>query len=155
MFAIETEIEDDLIDDLYNHVHHGRCFYLLERGRLALMEVIGQPNDMWLKRGIALVITNVNVQYKRELKRGPITITCDTGRVEGKRIVVEQRILNSRGKIAVQGSIESAFMSIQDRRGIDVPEEFWASFEAWVLRQNLEKAQFQNGGKPAPHSLTV
>jgi acyl-CoA thioesterase FadM len=66
----------------------------------------------------------VQAHYKRELKGGRITVTCDRLQVQGRSIIIYQRILNSKGKTAVEAVIESVFMDIQARRGISPPEEF-------------------------------
>ena len=130
MFSIQIEVGAELVDLVYAHVHHGRCFELLERARLAYMAQIGFPNQMLLDRGQMPVITSVSAQYKREVKRGMVTVTCDRVEVSGKSLRVWQRILNERGKIAVEAVIESVFMDARTRRAIMPPEGFIESFLA-------------------------
>jgi YbgC/YbaW family acyl-CoA thioester hydrolase len=124
MFSIEMEIPPELVFPVYDHVHHGQAFSFLEKGRVALMEHLGVPYQGFLDRGLGLVIGSVQATYKRELKGGMITVTCDRLEVQGRSILIHQRILNSKGKVAVEAVIESIFMDIQARRGINPPEDF-------------------------------
>lgn len=130
MFSIKIELGDDWVAPVYDHVHHGRCFYLLEEARVAYMQRIGFPNDVLLARGQAAVITAVSAQYKREVKRGVITVTCENLSVEGKTLIIGQKILNERGKVTVDARIESVFMDMSTRRGIAPPEGFIEAFLA-------------------------
>jgi YbgC/YbaW family acyl-CoA thioester hydrolase len=123
MFSISVELGDGWIEPIYDHVHHGRCFSLLEQARLALLESVGVPNDKLLKEGRVLVITKVEAAYLREVKRGMVTVTCDRVEIEGRTIKIFQRILNERGKTAVEGVVSSMCMDIATRRGIALPEE--------------------------------
>jgi YbgC/YbaW family acyl-CoA thioester hydrolase len=130
MFSIEIELGDTWVAPVYDHVHHGHCFFLLEQARTAYMDRIGFPNDLLLSRGQAAVITAVAAKYKREVKRGRVSVTCEDLRVEGKTLIIGQRILNERGKVAVEATIESVFMDMTTRRGIMPPEGFIEAFLA-------------------------
>jgi YbgC/YbaW family acyl-CoA thioester hydrolase len=130
MFSIQVELDDEWVAPVYEHVHHGRCFFLLEQARVAYMAHIGFPNDVLLARGHAAVITAVAAQYKREVKRGTVTVTCEDLAVEGKTLIIGQKILNERGKVAVEARIESVFMDMNTRRGMMPPEGFIEAFLA-------------------------
>jgi YbgC/YbaW family acyl-CoA thioester hydrolase len=130
MFSIEVELDDEWVAPIYDHVHHGRCFYLLEQARVAYMAHIGFPNDVLLAQGQAAVITAVAAQYKREVKRGRVTVTCEDLEVDGKTLIIGQKILNERGKVAVAARIESVFMDMDTRRGMLPPEGFVEAFLA-------------------------
>ena len=130
MFSIKIELDDEWVAPVYDHVHHGRCFYLLEQARVAYMDRIGFPNDVLLSRGQAAVITAVAAEYKREVKRGLVTVTCDDLALDGKTLIIGQKILNERGKVAVEARIESVFMDMNTRRGILPPEGFIDAFLA-------------------------
>ena len=130
MFSIEVELNDEWVAPIYDHVHHGRCFYLLEQARVAYMAHIGFPNDVLLAQGQAAVITAVAAQYKREVKRGRVTVTCEDLEVDGKTLIIGQKILNERGKVAVEARIESVFMDMDTRRGMLPPEGFVEAFLA-------------------------
>jgi YbgC/YbaW family acyl-CoA thioester hydrolase len=123
MFSITVELGDGWIDPVYEHVHHGRCFSLLEQARVGLLESVGVPNDRLLQEGKVLVIAKVEASYLREVKRGTVTVTCDRVEIDDKTIRIHQRILNQRGKTAVEGVVHSVCMDIATRRGIALPEE--------------------------------
>lgn len=130
MFSIQVDLDDEWVAPVYDHVHHGRCFYLLEQARVAYMDRVGFPNDVLLSRGQAAVITAVSAQYKREVKRGRVTVTCENLEVAGKTLIIGQKILNERGKVAVEARIESVFMDMSTRRAIMPPEGFIEAFLA-------------------------
>jgi len=132
MFELTVEIPSDLIEPVYEHVHHGKCFSLLERGRLALLERIGFPNEELLAQGRALVITRVEAHYKREVKGACVIVTCESPTINGRSLVLRQRILNERGKTAVEAVIESVFMDMGTRRGMDIPGDFRDAFLRWA-----------------------
>jgi len=129
MVSIEVEIDDGWVEPVYEHVHHGRCFSLFEKARLALLEQIGFPNDALMAEGKVLVITRVEASYKREVKRGRFQVTCDSVAVRDRALVIHQRIINERGKVAVEAVVESMFMDMNTRRGMAPPSDFLQAFE--------------------------
>lgn len=128
MFSITITIDDSWIAPIYNHVHHGTCFSLLEQARVALISEMGFSYESLLAEGKALVITGVQAQYKREVLKGQVTVTCDEGEIRGRSLVLRQRIINSKGKDAVTAVIESVFMDINNRRGMEPPQTFTHAF---------------------------
>jgi len=128
MFSITLDIDDSWVEPVYEHVHHGRCLSLLERARVALLEHIGFPNDTLIAQGKVLVITRVEAEYKREVKRGSVQATCDAVSLQGRTLVIQQRIINERGKVAVEARVESMFMDFTTRRGMNPPEDFLRAF---------------------------
>ena len=131
MFSIEKIIEGDWVTPVYDHVHHGRCFYLFEESRVALLDHIGCPYDKLLAQGQAIVIARVEADYKREVKAGKVTVTCEEPAIEGRNLILKQKILNERGKVAVEARIEMVFMDLQARRGMYPPDAFKEAFLAW------------------------
>jgi len=123
MFSITVELGDTWIDPIYHHLHHARCFFLLEQARTAFLKALGVPNDRLLDEGKVFVITKVEVEFKREVKRGSVAVTCDRVEVGGRTVTFFQRIVNEREKTAVEGQIHLVCMSAETRRGIDVPRE--------------------------------
>ncbi len=132
MFSITVDLTDQWVAPLYEHVHHGRCFDLFEQARIELLKAIGFPIEMLLGQGKALVIAKVEAAYKREVKKGLVTGTCEDMTIHGRALLVHQRILNARGKVAVEARIESVFMDMDTRRSRDVPEEFAIAFLGWA-----------------------
>lgn len=132
MFSITVDLTDQWVTPVYDHVHHGRCFDLFEQARIELLKAIGFPNDMLLGQGKALVIAKVEAAYKREVKKGVVSVTCEDMTIDGRTLLVHQRILNARGKVAVDARIESVFMDMDTRRGMDVPGDFAIAFLGWA-----------------------
>lgn len=124
MFSIKITVDDEWISPVYAHVHHGRCLSFLEQAREGFVAAIGFPNDELLRQGKVLVVTRVDLSYKREVKIGEITATCDRVQYEGRTIRIYQRIVNSRGKTAVEGTVELMFMDGATRRGMPAPDDF-------------------------------
>jgi YbgC/YbaW family acyl-CoA thioester hydrolase len=131
MFSIEIVINDEWVTPVYEHVHHGRCFYAFEQARVALLREIGFPNDELLAQGKVLVISGVTARYLREVKRGRVQATCENPVLNGRTLILTQRILNERGKVAVEARIESVFMDQNTRRGMHPPEDFARAFLDW------------------------
>jgi YbgC/YbaW family acyl-CoA thioester hydrolase len=130
-FETPIEITPDWIEPAYGHVHHGRALSLLEKARVGLLASIGCPNDEMLQRGLALVITEVRVRYKRELKLGMVKVTCEDGKLEGREVVLQQRVINERGKVVMEAEVRSALMHTETRRGIPFPAFFIEKFTQW------------------------
>jgi YbgC/YbaW family acyl-CoA thioester hydrolase len=128
MVAITVEIDDTWITPVYEHVHHGRCLSLFEQARLELLRVIGFPNEQLIREGKVLVITKVSAEYKREVKRGAVQVTCDKVELCDRSLVIHQRILNRLGKVAVEAIVESMFMNAESRLGMHPPEDFREAF---------------------------
>lgn len=123
MFSIAVELGDAWIDPVYQHVHHARCFSLMEQARVAFLDAVGVPNDQLLAEGKVFVITKVEVEFKREVKGAAVSVTCDEVVVEGRTVTFHQRIVNERQKTAVEGRIHLMCMGMDTRRAIDVPSE--------------------------------
>jgi YbgC/YbaW family acyl-CoA thioester hydrolase len=130
MFSLTIPLAGDWIDPVYEHVHHGRSLFLLERARLALLESMGMPNDALMARGQVLVITKVEASYKREVKGEFVTATCDEASLLGRGLVMRQRILNEKGKVAVEAVIESVFMDTNTKRGMWPPDDFLKAYRS-------------------------
>jgi len=135
MLSISVDIDDNWITPVYEHVHHGRCFSLFEEARLELLRVIGFPNDQLLDEGKVLVITRVAAEYKREVKRGLVQVTCDRVELRDRVLVIHQRILNQMGKVAVEATVESMFMNMSTRRGMSPPDDFLRAFLRFNSRE--------------------
>ena len=138
MFSITVDLDDSLVDPIYEHVHHGRCFMLFEQARLALLKDMGMPNEMLLQRGEVLVITRAEASYLREVRGSKVTVTCDEALLNGRELVIYQRILNEKEKVAVRARIVSVFMDMGTRRGLNIPQDFLEAFrELEIFRDRI------------------
>lgn len=130
MFEIHRNISADNIEPTYNHVHHATALHLLEEGRLAYLEHIGFPNPSLIAKGLFLVITRIEVDYGRELHRGTVRITVDSGWLDGKRMGCKQTISCVPGKRAIAAKISFAVLDRALGRAIEPPEDLASAFLA-------------------------
>lgn len=121
IFEIELDVAEDDIEPIYNHVHHAQSLCYLEMGRLRLLLQLGIPNETLIAQGLYLVITSLAVRYKREVQKGAIRVTCEDPRVEGRVIVIDQKLYNHRGKLAVEARIEIMCLLRETSRAVDPP----------------------------------
>ena len=122
MFGIETEIGAELLEAPYNHVHHARALYCLERARVAFLEHIGCPLQSLLDQQLFLVVTSLSVTYKRELVAGKYQVTCSNPTGGRKTLSLEQKILNAKSKPAVEAVVELMCLCGSTRRAVPLPE---------------------------------
>lgn len=130
MYEFAYEISPAQMESAYRHLHHADALRFLERGRLDLLTQLGHANDQLISQDLLLVITNISINYRRELFAGPVFVQCHSLRVDGRDLVIEQRLLNERKKLAVEATVISCFMSGITRRAILPPEAFARDFAA-------------------------
>ena len=122
MYQFQYTVGEKDLQPIYNHVHHADTLRLLECARLSFMTEIGSPSEELISKGIFPVITRIDVVYKREIVSGPIIVTCEKLFVDGKAFRMQQRVINHRGKTAVEAMVESMFMSGESKRAVAVPK---------------------------------
>ena len=107
VFFIEKEISEDLFELPYRHIHHAESLRFMEQARCEYMKKIGWPLENFLNQSLFLVVTNVTVQYKREVIEGSYQVTVEEPKMlDAKRLRIKQRILNAKGKDAVVTEVE-------------------------------------------------
>jgi len=141
MFEFRYVLLDRDIQPAYEHVNHAHALSLMEMGRRRFLERIGLPLNSLIERDYFLVITRVVAEYKREILRGEIRITCENGLIEDKTMVLSQRIFNQRGKEAVSALVEFKFMLGATKKAVLPPEDFIKAFKGFF---DL------TGGRPSP-----
>lgn len=129
MHSTQYEIKTGDLDPLYKHVHHAQILRLFERARIEMLEAIGCSYDSLMAEGFFLVLTSLKVDFKRELKAGLHTFVCRNGRVGKSRVMLDQQIFNSRGKLVVSALVELGFMSPLTRRAVGSPQRFLSCFK--------------------------
>ena len=123
MYQYEYLIGEDDISPQYEHVHHAHSLRFLERGRLQFLEAIECSNESLIATGVFSVIVRIEVDYKREVFKGPIRVTCEGFEVQGKTLRLRQRLYNHRGKEALNALIELKFMDGKSRFAVEVPQK--------------------------------
>ena len=122
-FEFVLSVPSSDIESVYRHVHHAQTLRYLELGRLELLKSIGVPNESLTSRGLFLVITSLNVQYKREVFAGEIRVTVENARVSEKALLLDQKLYNDRGKLAVEATVELKCLSSATKRAVEPPVE--------------------------------
>lgn len=141
-FSIPVTISDDLIIPPYEHVHHAQALRFLEEARVEFLRRLGFPLEVFFNQGLFLVVTAIDVQYKREIGRGEYRATCENPQVEGKCATVDQRILNAKGKNAVEAVVAFMCLSGSSRRAVPFPDELLRAFEvSRTAEQHAERTR--------------
>ena len=122
------QITSSQIEGQYKHLHHADALRFLEQARLDLLEVIGFPNVSLIERGQLLVITGIDICYKREVLAGKIRVRCQDFKLEGRILIMKQVLYNQADKLAIEAVVSSCFMAKDSRRGIQPPDDFIAAY---------------------------
>ncbi len=130
MFTIERTILADEIEPVYNHVHHAKAVCFLEEARLKFLEFIGFPNEVLIEKNLYLVLTRIEVDYKRELFEEEVTVTCELPKIDRRRMSVEQKIVKGSGKVAVEAHVEFMCLDRTRGRGVEPPSDLREAFLA-------------------------
>lgn len=130
MFELKITVSSEDCEPHYNHVNHAHALTFLERARLSFLDDMGFPNKGFMEKGLFLVISAIEVRYRREIFEGEIVVTCDEGWIEDRSVFVRQRILNDMGKVCIEATVESKFMSGESKRSVPPPADFAAAFVA-------------------------
>lgn len=131
-FTFSRTVSSEELQATYAHVHHAKALCFLEEARYQFLEAIGFPFCRALEGGLLIVLTHLEVAYRREITAGDITITCGEPRIEGKLLTLRQQIFNHRKKLAVEGQVTLCFMEQSTRRGVGLPEDFSEALKRWV-----------------------
>lgn len=124
IFEIAFKVPESDTANFAKHVHHADLVRFLELARLEYLKSLGFSYEFFVSRGELLVITEITVSYKREIRSETIRMTVENVRVERKMLVMEQVIYNSVGKEAARALVKQAFVSLESRRAVEVPEYF-------------------------------
>lgn len=124
MFTTKMIVAPSATESPYGHVHHATILRFLEKNRSELLEAIGHPTEEYIKNNLFLVISALQVSYLREVVSGEICLSCYDGKIEGKKIILHQNLLNQRGKLSVTAKVESVFMDGASRRAVAPPADF-------------------------------
>ncbi len=128
MFQIAYKIQMEELQEQYRHVHHAKALCLLEMARLRFLEEIGHPNESLIESQLFLVVTRVDVQYKRELFAEEVIISCENPIIDGRNLSLDQVIYKENGKPAVLARVYFMCMDGATKRGIRPPEAFEKAF---------------------------
>ena len=108
----------------YGHVHHAHILLFMEQARLSFLREIGFSAEKLMLSGIYPVIAAINIEYLREIVLGDYVVTCEDCKIEGRSIFIQQRIINEKGRIAVDSKVESMLFDKNVGRAVRPSPEF-------------------------------
>ena len=104
-------------------MHHAKIIELLEQARLELLKAAGFPQEALFERDLWIVISRINIEYLREIKDEEYTITCEEFNLRRRVIVIKQRMINEKGKDAVEAVVECMCYRSELGRAVTPPED--------------------------------
>ena len=96
----------------------------MERAREEFLHSIGTSLNEIIASGLFLVLTEINIRYRRELVPGPIVITFEERSSDRRLLSSRQRILVDGDLTAVEAEINMVFMSGTTKRAVLPPPAF-------------------------------
>lgn len=124
MFSTKYLITQDDIEADYNHVHHAAILKFLEKARIDMLIAKGIPYYDFVKQGLLMVITHIDIHYRSELLSGEVQINCINPTVKSRRITIEQDIYAPNHKLSVSAKVESMFFSAEKRKALKPTDDF-------------------------------
>jgi len=124
MYSILHTVKVDDLDPLYRHIHHAESLKLLEKARLSLLSAVGYSAESLIERGLFPVIASIDVRYLREVTAGTFTVTCERFAVKNRSLLIFQKLVNDKGKSAVQATVTSMLFSKQTGRAVAPEPQF-------------------------------
>lgn len=124
-FDYEVKILESHLDS-FGHVNNAAYLVLYEEARWDFITKNGYGLDYIMKTRKGPVVLDVQVKFKRELKnREIIKIESYTKElVNSKIMVLEQRMINSIGKVASEAIFTVGFFDLNERKLIEAPKEW-------------------------------
>lgn len=117
--------------DTLGHVNNAVYQNWLEWGRFEWVRRAGLDLDAIARRGFALVVVHVSMDYRREARMDDdMVIETALVRVGRRSLTFAQRVVHSRGEVACEAEVVLAGFDTEARRGKAVPA---------TLRPVLEK----------------
>ena len=122
MFSIPVFVSPDQIDPDYNHLHHSLVVCLFEKARIAFIESAGLSQGELFAQDLWAVISEIHIQYLREVKEGKYISTCDKISAQRRRMQFDQRILDLDGKEVAEAKVTIMWFSKKAGRAVSPPE---------------------------------
>ena len=105
----------------------------MEEARIAFIESAGLPQSRLFAMDLWAVISEIHIEYFREIKEGKYIVTCDNILIERRRIMFEQRILDLQKNEIVQARIRLMWFSKKAGKAITPPDNVMTA-----IRQQIE-----------------
>lgn len=126
--AIEIEVRPTEIDEL-GHVNNAKYVEYLEWGREDWYEHFGLSTDQLSLKNIGTVLVNLNINYRREARKGDyLKIVTRPKRKGNTSFVLRQEIFNRCGYLVADADVTIVLFDLQERKSVPLPEEFVVVF---------------------------
>jgi YbgC/YbaW family acyl-CoA thioester hydrolase len=131
-FSCEVMINESHLDS-FGHVNNAVYLELYEQARWEFITENGYGLDRIQSSQQGPVVLDLQVKFKREIKnREKIIIESQTVQVLNSKIMIlEQKMINSDGKVASEASFTVGFFDLKERKLIEAPK-------AWLQAVGIE-----------------
>ena len=125
IFDYHVMIKESHLDS-FGHVNYAAYLQIYEEARWDFITKHGFGLDVILKEKAGPVILDLQVRFKREIKnRESILIQSQSKElVSSKIMILEQKMINSDGKIASEALFTVGFFDMKERKLIEAPAEW-------------------------------
>lgn len=120
---MEITVTPEMLDKEYQHLHHARILELLEKARVKYLADAGASMESLISEGIFPVVTDIHVQYRREVRAGVMNVSCKLKNAEDRKLILEQELINERGKLAVTAVVVCMFLNRRTGKAGAVPDK--------------------------------
>jgi thioesterase-3 len=130
---LEIEVRSTELDAL-GHVNNAKYLEYLEWGRFAWVEEAGVPLDSLARQGMASVVVNININYRREATlRERLVVRTWLAGIGGSSFRIGQEVVNARGQTVCDAVVTIVMFDTRTRASIPVPGELRDRFEGLVV----------------------
>lgn len=129
---LQIEVRSTELDAL-GHVNNAKYLEYLEWGRFEWVAASGVPLTEMARGGLATVIVNVNINFRREARQGEkLTVRTWLAEMGRGSFRIGQEVRNAAGETVADAVVTSAMFDTATRRGVPIPPELRASFAPLV-----------------------
>lgn len=110
--------------DVLGHVNNAVYQHWLEWGRFEWVRRAGLDIDAMSRRGLALVVVHVSLDYRREARMDDdMVIETALVKVGRRSLRFAQRVLHADGPVACEAQVVLAAFDLAERRGASIPPD--------------------------------
>lgn len=121
--AIEIEVRSTEIDEL-GHVNNAKYLEYLEWGREDWYELAGLGTDKMMAKNIGTVLVNLNINYRREARKGEhLRIVTRPERKGNTSFVLKQEIYNREAQLVADADVTVVTFDLKERKSVPLPDE--------------------------------
>jgi acyl-CoA thioester hydrolase len=112
--------------------HHANYIVWFEIGRTDLCRATGFPYTEIEKRGVILVVTDVQCQYRIPYRYDDeVVIRTSVSEIASRRIRFAYELSDAAGAVRANGTTSHVWLDEKTRRPVRADEDVMGAFEAW------------------------